>query len=186
MRRSGLTLVELLIALAIAAVLMAAAAPSFRSLAAARRSDSALNHLIAAVHYARSAAITSRTTVTLCPGSGNACLGRDQWHHGALVFADDDADGVLDPGETVLTRLPPLEPGDRIYWRSFRNRTFLQFRPSGYTIWQNGHFLYCPADGHPARARMIILNAQGRVRVARDQDGDGVAEDAQGRPLTCP
>jgi len=33
---------------------------------------------------------------------------------------------------------------------------------------------------------MIILNAQGRVRVARDVDGDGIVEDAAGRPVSCP
>ena len=59
-------------------------------------------------------------------------------------------------------------------------------RPSGLTDWQNGNFLYCPQGGDPRFARQIVINAQARVRHARDSDGDGIVEDARGRPVTCP
>jgi hypothetical protein len=58
--------------------------------------------------------------------------------------------------------------------------------PRGYTHWQNGSFLYCPADNDVTHARMAIVNAQGRTRRAEDRDHDGVIEDAAGRPVVCP
>jgi len=186
MRIAGLTLVELLVTLVIAALLMGLALPAFLELTAASRSTAALNQLIGSVHLARSSAVTHHATVTLCPGAGRSCFGRDQWHRGALLFLDRDGDGRVDDDEPVLRRLPPVDGGGRIYWRSFRNRTYLRFVPRGYTQWQNGSFLYCPAGGEARRARMIILNAQGRVRAARDGNGDGVVEDASGRPVSCP
>lgn len=182
----GATLVELLVTLAVAGVLLLFALPRFGGLLDSQRSTAAVNQLIGALSYARSAALLHRQTVTLCPSAGAQCLGRNEWHHGALIFLDHNRNGILDAEDQALTRLPALHPGARIYWRSFRNRSYLQFQPRGYTAWQNGSFLYCPPDAAPQRARMVILNQQGRTRLARDRDGDGIDEDAEGRPLACP
>jgi type IV fimbrial biogenesis protein FimT len=182
----GFTLVELMAAVALAAVLLSLALPSFQRLLAAQRAAAAVNQMVGAVNLARALAITTGRIVTLCPGSGGVCLGRNQWHLGALVFLDRDGNGRLDGDERVARGLPPLAPGERLYWRSFRNRSYLQFHPRGYTQWQNGNFLYCPPDNDPRHARMLVINAAGRVRPARDADGDGIAEDAGGDPVQCP
>jgi len=79
-----------------------------------------------------------------------------------------------------------LPDGARVYWRSFRNRSYLQINATGLTNWQNGHLLYCPANGDVHFARAVIINAQGRVRNAADSNGDGIVEDANGDPLVCP
>ncbi|MDZ7668101.1 MAG: GspH/FimT family pseudopilin [Gammaproteobacteria bacterium] len=182
----GFTLTELLAAVAVAAVLMAFAVPSLQAFLARERGTAAVNQLLGALATARAQAIMQRRVVTACPGRAGACLGRNQWHHGMLIFADDNGNGVLDTGERLMTALPALRDGERIYWRSFRNRSYLQFHPRGYTRWQNGSFLYCPPDQDAGQARMAIINAQGRVRMARDTDGDGIVENASGDPVVCP
>lgn len=186
MKPDGLSLVELLVTLAVAAVLTGMAVPAFRDLVADRRGSAAINQIVGAVQYARNAAVTHHATVTLCPGTDRRCLARDQWHRGALLFLDRNGNGVLEANDPVLGRLPSLDDGGRIYWRSFRNRGYLQFMPRGYTAWQNGNFLYCAAGGAATEARMVILNPQGRLRIARDRNGDGIVEDAAGRPVSCP
>ncbi|MCE2424511.1 MAG: GspH/FimT family protein [Pseudomonadales bacterium] len=181
----GLTLGELLAALAVVAVLAAVAAPGMAGLVANRQSDAASEQMLRAVRYTRSLAVTRRVTATLCPGAGERCGPRDSWHEGAFVFLDRDADGRRALDEPVARRMPPLPRGYRATWRSFRNRVSLSMRPTGLTDWQAGNLLICPPDGDPKGARQLIINAQGRVRQARDSDGDGIVENADGNPVSC-
>lgn len=184
-RLQGFSIVELLVALAVAAVLMGIAIPGFSEFVARQRTIAAVNQLIGAIHFARSTAITRRTTVALCPAEQAVCSARNQWHLGAMIFKDDDADGVRDATENVIAQLPPLRAGERVTWRSFRNKSYLHFRSNGLTSWQNGSFQYCPEGGDPRYAKTIIVNAQGRATKSRDANNDGVDEDAGGRPLRC-
>lgn len=182
----GLSLIELMVALAVAGILMSGAVVSASHLIAHHRASAAINQMIGAVQFARHCAVTYRTTTTLCPANGNRCGRRNTWHNGAIVFLDRNVNGRIDGDDFILRRLPRLRPGQRIYWRSFRNRSYLSIRPSGLTDWQNGHLLYCPPTRDPIYAREVIINAQARIRHARDTDGDGIVEDARGRPVVCP
>jgi len=187
MRCRGLSVVELLVALAIAGMLAAAALPAMSFYVAAQDSTSAINQLTGAVQFSRAAAITGRHTVTLCPSTnGVDCAKRDDWHRGAIAFADVNKNGVADPEDTVLAAFPPLPNGSRAFWRSFRNKSYLSFAPSGLTSWQNGHFRYCPRDSDPRLIREIVVNPQGRVRRAPDRNRDGIVEDTSGQPVSCP
>ena len=183
---AGLTLVELLTTLAVAGILVATASGGAAHLVDQHRAGAAVNQMLGAIRFARHAAVAHRSPATLCPADGGTCGRRNTWHNGALVFLDENANGRFDGGDALLRRLPPLGEGDRFYWRSFRNRSYLMIRPSGLTDWQNGNFLYCPQGGDPRYARQIVINAQARVRHARDSDGDGIVEDARGRPVRCP
>lgn len=182
---SGLTLGELLAALAVVAVLAAFAAPGMSGLVERRQTDAVTEQMLRAVHYTRGLAVTRRATATLCPGAGERCGPRDVWHEGAFVFLDRNGDGRRASDEPIAQRLPPLPQGYRVTWRSFRNRVSLSMRPNGLTDSQSGNLLICPPDRNPAGARQLIVNAQGRVRRARDSDGDGVVENARGEPVSC-
>ena len=184
-RVSGHTIVELITALGIAAVLAGVAVPGMARLVVRSHADAAVEQMMGAVQFARHLAVARRVTATLCPGRGARCGPRDTWHSGAMIFLDADADGRRDSNEQIVRRLPPLAGGYRISWRSFRNRKSLSMKPTGVTDWQNGSMRACPPNGDAKHARQLIVNAQGRVRLARDTDGDGVVEDAAGRPLSC-
>ena len=187
---AGLTLVELLTTLVVAGILVTAASGGTAHLVDQNRASAAVNQMLGAIRFARHAAVAHRSSATLCPAGGGQsqekCGRRNTWHNGALVFLDENANGRFDGSDVLLRRLPPLGEGDRFYWRSFRNRSYLMIRPSGLTDWQNGNFLYCRQGGDPGLARQIVINAQARVRHARDSDGDGIVEDARGRPVRCP
>lgn len=186
-RSLGITLFEMLVALAVVGVMTGMALPAFQGFVQQNRAAAALNQLLGALQSARHAAITLRTAVTLCPSAVETeCGARDTWHQGTLIFADRNGNGRREANEPVLRLLPGFSNGARIYWRSFRNRSYLQIKSSGLTDWQNGNLLYCPADRNPQYAREVILNAQARPRNAPDTDHDGVAEDADGQPLRCP
>lgn len=178
---------ELLTTLAVAGILVTAASGGAAHLVDHHRAGAAVNQMLGAIRFARHAAVAHRSPATLCPADEAArCGRRNTWHNGTLVFLDGNANGRFDGDDVLLRRMPRLREGDRFYWRSFRNRTYLMIRPSGLTDWQNGNLLYCPASGDPRFARQIVINAQARVRHARDSDGDGIVEDARGRPVQCP
>jgi len=186
-RSLGFTILEMLVALAIVGVMTGFALPAFQHFVQQNRSAAALNQLTGAVQFARTAAITMRSTVALCPAEdGRACGPRDTWHTGAIVFIDRDRNGRRENDEALLRVLPALAPGSRVYWRSFRNRSYLSFTSTGLTAWQNGSFRYCPPGNDPTLIREVIINPAGRLRRATDQDGDGVVEDATGEPVSCP
>ena len=181
---AGLTLIELMVALTIISVLLSFSFPSMTELVASRRADSALNLLRAGINMARHAAINHNTSVIVCPRGSNGCGPRDTWHLGTLIFEDKDRDNRFSDDDRVLAHLDPVRSG-RIFWRAFRSRSYLRFTGRGMTDWQNGHLLYCPANGQPELARQLVLNYAGRTYASKDRDGDGVHEDVRGRPLRC-
>ncbi len=185
----GFTIIELLTSLTVVALLLGIAFPAFNDLRQQQDSTSAVNQLITSVQFARSAAIALHSTVTLCPTSEKnryVCGKRNQWHVGALAFLDLNSSGKVDGDESLIKRFPALKKGSKTYWRSFRNRSYLQINSRGLTNWQNGNILYCPPGGDPRFARQLIINVTGRVRLARDRDKDGIVENARGKPVVCP
>lgn len=181
----GFTIIELIVALSVAALLLSFAYPPFNDMLERLRSTARVNAVIGLVRFARQTAVTQRRWITLCPAVGERCTGSRDWHTGVMAFADLNRDGDRQPEEPVVGHLSAFKPGERLIWRSFRNRQFLQFRSAGYTNWQNGSFQYCPASGDSGNGRVIIVNIQGRATPSIDADGDGVVEQANGRPLAC-
>lgn len=66
----GFTLIELIIVIAVMAILLAAAVPNFTSFVISNRIKSASFDVYASILAARSAAITRNTTITITPTSG--------------------------------------------------------------------------------------------------------------------
>jgi len=108
-QQQGFNLVELLVMVGVLALALGFGIPAFSSLFANNRMSSAVNDLVSGLHTARSAAITRRSTVTLCaaPG-GDACEGRlaDGW----VVFVDADNNAQIGPGEEILVNHGALPP----------------------------------------------------------------------------
>ena len=181
---SGYSLLEALIVLAIVAIFARFAVFETSEWLARHRAAAAMDSIRTAINFARQTAAGLNVRVIVCPAAAEGCGGRDAWHDGVMIFADENRNARRDDDERVLARLPGFRHG-RVRWRSFRNRSYLVFTPRGITDWQNGHFRYCPDSGDVRRSRQLVLNAAGRVYPSRDGDGDGVHEDASGEPLVC-
>ncbi len=181
---SGFTFIELVICLTLGLVLAGWAAPGLSDMVQRGRATTAINWLTASVMFSRHAAVTLGVTVTLCPSTnGIECKGK--WHQGTIVFTDANQNRHMDPGDTLLRRFEfPIE-GATIIWRAFQNRQYLQLTNDGFTNYQNGNFVYCPANGDNRFARQLVINMQGRPRHSTDRDGNGIVDDRRGRDLTC-
>ena len=108
----GLTLVELLVTLSIAAVMLAIAAPSFRDFVQRSQLSSEVNGLSLVLMYARSESIKRGHPVTLCKTSDPlatppACDSNASWHSGWLVFVNRN--GELDTDDSVIDSTAPAD-----------------------------------------------------------------------------
>lgn len=84
----GFSLVELMVTLAVLAILTMVAVPSFRDTIRRNRVSAASNALYADLHYARSEAINRGQLVSLCPSNdgSNCTAGGAAWDTGWLVY----------------------------------------------------------------------------------------------------
>ena len=180
---NGVTLIELLTVLSILSLSIALASPSLNAFALKNRITTQLNHLARSINLARESAVTLNKIVTLCRSTNQKqCEG--DWHFGMILFVDHNQDHIVNGKDYYLTKLGKFPDGDEIFWRAFRNKQYLQMSPLGFTRFQNGTFTYCPKEGLKY-ARGIILNPAGRIRFTQDEDGDGIDEGANGKPLRC-
>ena len=107
---AGFTLVELMIALAVLAVLLALAVPNFNDASLSARLNGFANSLVAAAQVARSEAIKRNSTITLCASSdGATCAGSGGWEQGWVVLTD--APAVLQAQQPLPSEFKVIQAG---------------------------------------------------------------------------
>lgn len=174
----GLTLVELLFTIAMAAILLGTAVPAFHELLQDVRMTSRINNLVAALHLARSEAIKRRGHILVCVSdSRGACVRNGGWEQGWVVFHDRNGNRDKEPQETALLMQEPQHSGATITFSAFGSRHQVLFSPDGFTRSSNGTFIFCDRRG-AEKAKALILSKTGRLRVSRTKP--------DGTPLTCP
>jgi len=176
MRRSqGMTLVELLMMLAVVAVVGTLAVPGFKGVMRDSARATAVNAYMHTIFLARSEAIKRNQVVSICRSrDGETCLyGAARWEQGWMVFVNTDRDEppVRDPGEPLVV----LHDG----WSGgviTSNRAAFSFRPMAQGL-VNGTVVFCDPRGS-RYSRAIIISHTGRPRIS--------ARDADGKALPCP
>lgn len=114
-RQAGFTLTELIVTVAVAAILLTVGIPSFQDMFRRNRAAAHTNEVISALNLARSEAAKRGVRVSLCPSTDQAtCSGGTNWNSGWIVFTDTSTNDstvtvgtVLRVGE-ALTGAPTL------------------------------------------------------------------------------
>lgn len=154
----GVTLIELLVALAVMAVLTSLAAPAFHRLSRHTALGVAQNDLLAGLRTARTDAVESDTRTVMCPSrDGRHCRAGIRWSQGWLIAYDRDHDGA--PDGVPIHVHEALSKGTVII--GSRGRQRIHYHANGTAPGSNLTLTLCNdasgADG-------IVVSNSGRIR----------------------
>ena len=191
-RAPGYTLLEMLIALAIIALLATMMGPNMIGVVERNRKASALSDTFGMLGMARSEAVNQQTTVALCPTTDQASCSGSDWEYGWLLFVDDGAgaggtaaDGDINGTETLL-RIGQASTGAvTIRTRNFTDAGAISFDLDGLAV-ERGTIVICDDNG-PSQASAVVLNFSGQPRLAGDDDSNGTLNDDNDDEIaSCP
>lgn len=156
----GFTLVELLVTMAVAAILLTIAVPSYQNFVINSRMAAQANDLITALNLARSEAVKRGANVTICASSnGTGCTG--SWHQGWIVSAAGTPIRVQQAlgGGSVLTG--GTDVASTITFNSNGRTTIPTTATAASTT-----LTLCPPSPATVQGRAIQIERTGRTRVS--------------------
>jgi type IV fimbrial biogenesis protein FimT len=155
----GVTLIELMIAIIILAILLGIGVPAFRDASLGSKLSASATNLVASVQLARSEAIKRNRTMTLCSSTdGATCAGSANWETGWVV---------LDPDGNVVQA---QEAAARTIWvRQTTGPNSLNFQPIGIGATAST-FRVCRSDPLGAQERTVNISAAGSPTVTITYD----------------
>ncbi len=180
--KRGFSLIELMAVLVVVGMLLGVGVPAYNSLVEDNRLVTNINELSAAITYARSEAMKRGVPVRICIAKNAdidaaGCSNGSDWTGGWNVAV---------VGGAVLRRHAPIVGGETLdELGSPANDGIITFDRLGFTG-DSRTIASCNADDVAARARGLIVNVVGQVRMAGDSNSDGTVEDAAGVNVTCP
>jgi type IV fimbrial biogenesis protein FimT len=184
-KQAGFTLLELMLTIALLAVVMGFGVPNMQEFVRNARMSTSANDIITDFNYARSEAVKRRVPVTLCKSqNGTACDADsaagpfNRW----VIFVDDadpalvqanDGNGTINTGDVILRdRTLP----DSITVTTIAGQTRATFLPTGFPRIETANvnrFVLCDVRGNvtsvggDSTARAVEVTPTGRPSVFR-------------------
>jgi type IV fimbrial biogenesis protein FimT len=171
LRAAGFTLVELMITLAVAAIVLTLAIPSFTSMINTNRLAAMSNDIAGSMQLGRMESVRLGVRVVACPSTDGSTCSVANPMAGWILFTDADNNGTPAAGDVLryLTVKPPVQ-----FWASPSVATTgrVIFRPDGFAYDNTGTLLTaafraCLPTTQPAEnARDVQLVSGSRVSIA--------------------
>lgn len=136
-RQTGLTMIELMIVVAIAAILATIAAPSFNDFITDTRLTSTMSQLSGDLNRARSEAIKRNARVFVCvrDAAGTSCGTSTDWGNGWLVCSDaSPVDGACDTATAANPNPITVRQAINANFTLTGGAAFIRFNPNGTTL----------------------------------------------------
>ncbi|TCT22891.1 type IV fimbrial biogenesis protein FimT [Thiobaca trueperi] len=152
---AGVTLVELVITLSIAAILMTIAVPSFQDLMRTNRTATQVNEFLTALNLARSEAVKRGASVSVCSSTNStACrtANTTNWADGWILY-------VTGSSPLEILRVWPALSGTATFTASTGQVTFRGTGQAAAAI----TFTYTPTGCSGDQRRTIAVSAVGRA-----------------------
>lgn len=191
---AGFTLTELMVSLAVAAILVTVAVPNFRTFIQNNRLSSAANDLLRSFQLARTEGIKHQLNVVVC-ASANPTAANPTCSYGPfsgwIVFEDTNSNWQRDAGETVLERHDLLDSSITV---KTDNNGIESYAATGFANppgakTPTSNVLICDVRGNQIDSagnsieRAVRIATTGRVRVSKTSADVSAAAGATG---ACP
>lgn len=169
-RMHGFSLMELIVVVAVLAIVAAFALPGFAEVVRSNRLASASNELLTSISYARSEAIRNTRGAAICASTDGATCSEDgDWSEGWIIWADLNANGSIDADTETVLRFNQGNPRIEVDGQAGTVR----FDPRGRLHASIGApFTFdvaldeCPAGRELVRA--VRVSATGQARMTRE------------------
>lgn len=180
----GFTLVELVLTLALAAILAGVASTSWTRLISETHHSDVVNATHRMFATARSYAVHQKTLTTICPLSATLTC-TDNWNKPVSVFPDRDNDKSPDDGR--IYKVFELSKRQTKLFSRTAGRGYFQVAQNGMSHGTMGSLVACSKSGqNHISMSYLALNIGGRLRTLHDEDGDGSVTLPWGAIITCP
>ena len=183
-QQTGLTIIELMIAIAVLSIVLSIGVPSFERIMVTNQLAGQANNFISSINFARSEAVKRKQDIVIChTGPSNDCSGSDGYEDGWMVYVDIDRDASFDSGtETIIWSNDELSSNLALTGDG-NLQDEIVFRGSGRPeAGYNGSLTLCK-DNELTKSRVLVISLTGRVRVT-ELGPNGIAEDSGGTEIT--
>lgn len=157
----GFTLIELMIVIAVIAVLLSLAVPAFMDAALSSKLSSYANNFVGSAHLARSEAIKRNAVVILCVSTNGTSCTAGGWEQGWIVRS----------GTTLIHRQQALPNGFKITEQSGTPLISLNFQPTGIGATSATLKVCRSAPNVGKQDREIVISLTGRPSVTTKNTG---------------
>ncbi len=181
----GFTLIELIITLAVAAILITVAGPNFLTFIKNNRLTAQANSMVGSLQLARSEAVKRNATVTICrsnnptnvsptcatgaTGATGTTVRPEYWGRGWVVFVDNGAKaGTIDAGEVILQQHEALSGGNSLDGTGPSTSTALEmhnvisYGGTGFVTTKAGTLALCD-NRNESWGKEIIISTTGHI-----------------------
>ena len=152
-RQQGFTLVELMVALVIFAVLIGAGVPALQGLLNTMASRTNADQLVTAISFARQTAVSRGHEVTICASTdGENCATDDDWDQGWVIFETADDNNIFRSNDV----------SENIH-ASAADQASVVFNARGEVVGTTITLVMCDVANDVRSARIIAVRQSGSV-----------------------
>ncbi len=170
----GISIVELVVSLAIVAILATTGVPAFSSFIQSNRLNESSFDMLATINLARTEAVKRRTRVLLCrsadptlptPSCGGSA---NTWTTGWLVFASGDSNSTYEAGTDTLLGIGLVDSSNVTVITNGTSDNNLEYNSDGTTneSGSTARFALCDKRGG-AQGRQINIPPHGRPKFVK-------------------
>ncbi len=164
----GFTLLELLVTVAILAIVVAVGVPGLQSLLSKQALQSRVGLLSSTLAYARNEAVVRVGTVVVCGDNGSTqCNGTSDLSDGWIVFVDANEDGLFNTSDGDELLKQGGQESEQVTLTLASSATHISYSEQGESSDVRSIFMCTDgADSSPSKARTVTISVVGSTRVS--------------------